>query len=125
MTSTEADNKPEHGETAIPGFGKLNEAKASRRLSHVLFRVLELIDCYDLRLPMAVSLKFRAVLRLGNPLVASRADPRTDDPIWMPMALQQRLSGWERVHQRLLLNEAVGRGSALFTLIDRPIHSTS
>lgn len=54
MTSTEADNKPEHGETAIPGFGKLNEAKASRRLSHVLFRVLELIDCYDLRLPMAV-----------------------------------------------------------------------
>ena len=61
---TEADDKTEHGETAIPGFGKFNEAKASRRLSHVLCSVLELIECYDLRLPMAVY-PFGSVLSSG------------------------------------------------------------
>ena len=48
-----ANHKSEHGKTAIPGLSKFNKTKASRRLCHVFFRVIELIDCHVQKLPIA------------------------------------------------------------------------
>ncbi|MFM2172288.1 MAG: hypothetical protein RLZZ54_215 [Cyanobacteriota bacterium] len=52
--SAEADHETEHGEAAIPGFCEFNKTKASGRLSHVLFRVLESIEGHVLRAPVTV-----------------------------------------------------------------------
>ncbi|APD48220.1 hypothetical protein KQ301_10350 [Synechococcus sp. CS-601] len=52
--SAEADHKTKHGKTAIPGFGKFNEAKAGGGLSHGI----EWVDFINLNTTIAICDEF-------------------------------------------------------------------